>query len=262
MRRYLRLYAYFLRFSFSKAMEFRVDFFFRVVMDAIFYATQIAFFSVLYMHTTELGGWDYPQILIFVAGFFMIDAIHMTVFANNMWMLPIFVNKGDLDYYLVRPVSSLFFLSLRDFAANSFLNLLIASGILGYALMAYPEPLTAARVLVFLLLLVNGVFLYYVMNIVFLIPVFWLHSARGLGEIFFALERYAERPERIFVGYLRRVLVTILPLSLVISRPVQVLFDGLDLATLFHFSLVTTLAFLFLVWFWGRALRSYSSASS
>ena len=26
MRRYLRLYAYFLRFSFSRAMEFRIDF--------------------------------------------------------------------------------------------------------------------------------------------------------------------------------------------------------------------------------------------
>ena len=66
---------------------------------------------------------------VFLAGIFMSDALHMTIFANNMWMLPILINKGDLDYYLVRPVSPLFFLSLRDFAANSFLNLVIASGI-------------------------------------------------------------------------------------------------------------------------------------
>ena len=62
----------------------------------------------------------------------------MTVFANNMWWLPIAVNRGDLDYYLVRPVSSLFFLSLREFAANSFLNLLLATGILVWALARYP----------------------------------------------------------------------------------------------------------------------------
>ena len=43
------------------------------------------------------------------------DAIHMTVFSNNMWWFPIFINRGDLDYYLIRPVSSLFFLSLRDY---------------------------------------------------------------------------------------------------------------------------------------------------
>ena len=35
MSRYLRLYLHFLRFSFSKAIEFRVDFFFRVLMDVI-----------------------------------------------------------------------------------------------------------------------------------------------------------------------------------------------------------------------------------
>ena len=114
MGRYLRLYLSFVRFSFSRAMEFRVDFFFRVVMDVVFYAMQLAFFTVLYRHTELVGGWDLDQILIFVSGFFLVDALHMTIFASNMWWLPMMVNKGDLDYYLVRPVSSLFFLSLRD----------------------------------------------------------------------------------------------------------------------------------------------------
>ena len=262
MGRYLRLYLGFVRFSFSKAMEFRVDFFFRVVMDMVFYATQIGFFAVLYGHTQELGGWDMSKTLIFISGFFLVDALHMTIFANNMWMLPILVNKGDLDYYLVRPVSSLFFVSLREFAANSFLNLLIALGLCTYAISAYAEPLSAGRIALYALLLVNGTLLYAILNIAFLIPVFWLHSARGLGEIFFSLAKYGERPERIFHGYVRRLLVTFLPLSLVASRPAQVLFDGADAQTLLHLSLVTVCAVLFLFWFWNKALRSYSSASS
>ena len=122
MWRYLRLYLNFLRFSFSRAMEFRVDFFFRVGMDTIWYAIHLTFFTVLFRHTGLLGGWDFDQCLIFAASLFVADAIQMTVFSNNMWWLPIYVNKGDLDYYLVRPVSSLFFLSVRDFAANSFLR--------------------------------------------------------------------------------------------------------------------------------------------
>jgi ABC-2 type transport system permease protein len=260
--RYLRLYANFVRFSFSKAMEFRVDFFFRVLMDAVFYATQLIFFGVLYGHTQELGGWNLGQTLIFISGFFMVDALHMTLFSNNMWMLPILVNKGDLDYYLLRPVSSLFFLSLREFAANSFLNLAIAVGVWCWALFSYPEPVTPSRLLVYLLLLVNGTVIYYVLHLAFLIPVFWLHSARGLGEIFFSLAHYAERPERIFAGYLRRLLVSLLPLSLVASRPAQQYFDGPDAPTLLHLGAVTALGFAFLVWFWKRALRSYSSASS
>ncbi len=262
MGRYLRLYLYFLRFSFSRALEFRLDFFFRVVMDVFFYGTQLAFFGVLYGQTSELGGWDLPQALIFISGFFVIDALHMTFVANNMWMLPILVNKGDLDYHLLRPVSSLFFLSLREFAANSFLNLALAGGLLGWALASYEGPLETERVLTFLGLILNGAFLYYVIHICFLIPVFWLHSARGLGEMFQAVAKYGERPERIFRGYLRRALVTVLPLSLVASRPAQVLFEGLTPPVLVHISVVTATAFAFLLWFWRRALRSYSSASS
>ncbi len=262
MKRYLRLYLYFLRFSFSRAMEFRIDFFFRIVMDSLFYAVQIAFFGVIYRHTALLGGWNFDQVLIFTCGFFLIDAIHMTVFANNMWWLPFFVNKGDLDYYLVRPVSSLFFLSLRDFAANSFVNLLIASGLLAWALTRVQLQLATGDIAVYVLLLINGGIIYYLVHISFLIPVFWLHSNRGLGEMFYALEKYSDRPDRIYHGYLRRLLVTLLPFALVASYPARALFEGLSATLLLHIGAVTVCAFLFVKWFWHKALSAYSSASS
>lgn len=262
MGRYLRLYLNFLRFSFSRAMEFRLDFFFRVVMDAAFYAVQIVFFSVIYRHTALLGGWSYDQVLIFACGFFLIDALHMTIFANNMWWLPIFVNKGDLDYYLVRPVSSLFFLSLRDFAANSFLNLLLAAALMAWALLRFPGPLNPLRVTLFLALLVNGAFLYYLIHLAFLIPVFWLHSNRGLGETFYTLEKYSEKPDRIFHGWVRRLLVSALPFSLIASFPAALLFEGLRPGLLLHVLGVTALAFAAVRAAWQLALRNYSSASS
>ena len=109
MSRYLKLYAHFLRFSFSKAMEFRVDFFFRVVMDIFFYAVQFAFFHIIYLHTPILAGWDIEQMRVFIVSYIFIDALHMTVFSTNCWWLPIYINRGDLDYYLVKPVSTLHF---------------------------------------------------------------------------------------------------------------------------------------------------------
>ena len=64
--RYLTLYAHFLRFSFSRAMEFRLNFFFRVVMDVVYYVVNLAFFTVIYQHTTLLGGWTLDQVYVFV----------------------------------------------------------------------------------------------------------------------------------------------------------------------------------------------------
>lgn len=262
MLRYLRLYLYFLRFSFSRAMEFRLDFFFRVGMDTLWYAVNLAFFGILYAQTQTLGGWSFNQVLVFIAGVFFSDALHMTVFANNMWFFPFLVNKGDLDYYLVRPVSSLFFVSLREFAANSFLNLLIASGILVWALGRFPDPLPAGRVTLFLLFLLVGAFLHYAITLAFLIPVFWLHTAHGLREMFFALDRFTSRPHGIFRGFVARMLTSILPFALIVSFPTKGLFDGFSADLVLHMLAVAASAFGFLLWFWWRGLKAYASASS
>ncbi|MBI1849443.1 MAG: ABC-2 family transporter protein [Planctomycetes bacterium] len=262
MRRYLRIYANFLRFSFSRAMAFRLDFFFRVGMDAIWYAVHLAFFWLIYRHTPLLGGWNFDQVLVFTSGFFFIDAINMTVFANNIWSFPVLVNSGELDAYLVRPVSSLFFISVRDFAANSFLNLIMASGILAWAIARYPGELGVVRVVVYVALLLVGTFLGYVISMLFLVPVFWMHNASGLREIRFAIGTYGERPHQIFHGWVRTVLVTVVPLALCASVPAQVLFEGITPALLLHVVGVTAALFLAFLWIWSRALRAYASASS
>ena len=57
MVRYLRLYGYFLRFSFSRAMEFRFDFFLRIGMDVMWYVMHFVFFEILYLHVLELLCW-------------------------------------------------------------------------------------------------------------------------------------------------------------------------------------------------------------
>lgn len=260
--RYLRLYACFLRFSFSRAMEFRLDFFFRVGMDALWYSMHLAFFWVIYRHTAELGGWNLDQALVFIAGVFLSDALHMTVFSNNMWWLPIFINRGDLDYYLVRPVSSLVFLSLRDFAANSFINLVMAAGILAWALLRYPGHLGAGGIALYVLFIVLGVVLHYSLQMMSLIPAFWMHTAGGMRDIFYSLSQYAHRPHVIFGGWVRRLLVSVLPFALIVSFPAMALMDGYTGRVVLHMVGVTAAALVLMVAFWRRGLRSYASASS
>lgn len=262
MARYLRLYGAFLRFSFSRALEFRVDFYFRVMMDLVYYAVNLAFFTVIYRHTALLGGWDLDQIYVFVCGVLLVDAVQMTVFSNNLWWLPVFINRGELDYYLTRPVSSLFFLSLRDFAANSFLNLLFAASLVGWALARYPRPLGAGAIVLYLASLALGVFVVYLVRMAFIVPVFWLQSNRGLDEVSWSLLKLGERPHQIYRAWLRIGLLTVLPLAFTASVPAHVLFDGLGPWRVAHLVAVTVLLFVAVRWLWHRGLAAYSSASS
>ncbi len=215
-----------MRFSISKAMQFRFDFFFRIVMDCIYYAVNLAFYSVLYKHTTMMGGWRRDEIYLFVGGYLMIDAIQMTLFSNNIWWLPSYINKGELDHYLVKPVSTLFFVSLREFAANSFLNFLIALGYWIWAFNNYQGEVTLGATVLYVFLIINGALIYYLMNLIFVIPCFWSHSASGFMEISHQFHSFMERPHRIFKGAWRYVLLTAIPYGLMASMPADVFFKA------------------------------------
>jgi len=260
--RYLRLYLHFLRFSFSKALEFRLDFTFKIFMDCVFYAVHLGFFKVLFLSTPTVAGWDESQTLLFVASYLLIDALHMTVFASNMWWLPFYVNRGDFDSYLVRPVSTLFFVSLREFSANSFVNLLIAISIFTYYLANLSTSYTVWQLLGYLALILNGWLLYYATQMIFIIPVFWTQSGRGFNDFFFSMGIASERPDLVYRGWLRWLLTLVLPFALICSFPARLFFGPADETTLWHLISVTVVVWAFMLWLWRKGLRAYSSASS
>lgn len=262
LARYLRLFGYFARFSASKYMQFRMDFFFRILMDISYYAVNISLYRVLFLHTSLLAGWTEPQMMIFVAGYLLIDAVAMTLFTNNQWMFTVYVNRGDLDYYLIRPVSSLFFLSVRDIAVNSFVNFLMAVGIMVWAISSYPESISASKVILFAGSLMVGIVLHYCIGMLFLVPVFWTHSVNGLRQVYWSVSRFAERPDSIFHGWARRVLTVFLPLCVVSSYPVRLALKSFNWMTLVHLVGITAVFFCVLLAVWRAGLRAYSSASS
>jgi len=266
MLRYLRLYGYFLRFSFSRAMEFRIDFYFRIVMDIFYYIFQISFFKVLYLHTSHLGGWNEKEVMVFITSYLFMDSIFMTVFASNMWWFPLHINQGNLDYHLVRPASPLFIMSFKDFAANSFVNIFISAGLLIWALNSYaadfPGNLTAVKIILLCIFLFYGVILQWLCNLLFLIPVFWLHSNRGLGDLFYHVGEVATKPVQIFKGWFRLLLTTALPFGFITWLPAQIVFEGLNTKTAIHALLLIIGFSIFIRWFWKSGLKAYSSASS
>jgi len=162
----------------------------------------------------------------------------------------------------VRPVSSLFFVSLREFAANSFVNLVMAVGVLTWALARYPGRLGAGAVALFLACLLVGLFLHYVLNLLFLLPAFWMHTSHGLREMYFALSETITRPAGIFTGWVRRVLVTVLPFALICSFPARALFEGNPWPVVFHLVGIASAAFVVALAMWRWGVRSYVSASS
>lgn len=262
MARYLRLYAHFLRFTFARSAQFRLDFGFRILMDTLWYGHYLVFFAVVGGTTTSLGGWDVHQVRVFTGTLFVVDALQMTFVANGMWNLPQAINRGDLDYHLVRPVSTLFFVTAREISASSFVNLLMAVGVLTWALATYPGGVPLPTLLVFVAMLPFGLAIHAALHLLFLVPQFWTQSSKGLRDVFWSAVNYSFRPDGIYRGYLRRLLTTVIPLAVIASYPARVVFEGPRPGLVLHIVAAAVGSWTVTVWLWGRGLRAYGSASS
>jgi len=262
MGRYLRLFLSFVKFSFQKSLVFKFDFSFRIVMDCLYYAQNLLFYYFLFKTTSDIGGWNLDQALVFVASFCVVDALNMTLFANNIWWLPQAVNKGDLDYYLVRPVNSLFFLSLREFAVNSFVNLIISICLFSWAIARFPDPISVGNIVMLIVLLVNGCMLHYVLHTLTVIPAFWIQGSKGFEDLYWTLSRAMERPDKIFKGWTWRLFAILLPYSMMASIPVRLVLGEFSWELFALLIAVSASFFSLLIWLWNRGLRAYASASS
>ena len=262
--RYARLYGYFLRFSLTKALHFRMDFFFRILMDCLFYASSFGLFGILTLETGALGEWSREQVFLFVGTFIVIDALEMTFFSNNMYFLPTAINKGDLDYYLVRPINSLFFLIFKDFAFNSLVNLILALSICTYTIAS--SDIVPADILTFLgygIGVTLGVCLSTCVGLLIsVIPVFWTQGGTNLQQLYFQLGILSEHPIIIYRGWAKKLLTYIVPLGIVASLPAQILWEGVLWSNLGFLALLTGVFVLGTVLLWNLGLRNYSSASS
>lgn len=262
MRRYLRLYGHFLRLSFARSAQFRLDFAFRVLMDVVWNVHYLGMFALFAWHAPTLGGWDVHQLRVFTGAIFVVDALQMTLVANGAWELPFAINRGDLDYHLVRPVSTLFMVSLRDIAVSSAVNLLIAMAILGWSLGVYPRPLDAGALVGFLLLLPLGVVIHWALHLLALSTAFWTQSTKGLRDLFWTSVDFAFRPVGVYPSWMRRLLTTVLPVGVIVSFPCRVLFEGPSFGVVAHMVAAAAGAFGVLLVVWRRGLRAYGSASS
>ena len=262
LQRYARLYWNFIRFSCAQASAFRAEFWMRIFMDVFYYAAAIGFYKILFYQTGELVGWNEQEAMVFVALYLLLDAIQMVLISNNSWWFPALIHRGDLDYYLVRPVSTLFFISVRDVGVASLVKVMMAIGIVTWAISNVPHPLSLGQLTLSLVLLLNGVFLFYCLRWLSIIPVFWSQTGRGLDNLFWQMNDLMQRPDAIYRGIFRTLLVTIIPFSLMASFPARIAIEGISWRVILHALCASVWMFAILLWVWRRGLKIYSSASS
>ena len=242
--------------------EYRINFVLRIATDIFWYISQIFLFEVLYQHVTQIGPWQLQHIRVFLGILFVVDALYMILFHENLDRFSERVRKGELDLLLTKPVDAQLFVSLQKISWALIGNLIIATSFLVWALWPWRFSIDVIRLATILLLIPGGVLAVYAVRFMMAILALILVRAENIQYIWYQIYRLGLRPDHIYHPGIRLMIMTVLPVGLVASVPTRVLFE-VDPWQWFAAALVIPFV---LNWFarrlWKKALIRYSSASS
>src|SRR5688500_16415507 len=113
MRRYLRLYRVFWENCIGREAEFRANFWANVVTNAGWLFFFVVPIKVIYRNTNAVAGGPEAEALALTGTYGVVQGIFNLVAYQNLSRLPEQVRLGTLDFVIIRPVDSQFFVTAR-----------------------------------------------------------------------------------------------------------------------------------------------------
>lgn len=259
--RHLRIYRQMLKTSFVADLEYRANYITRLLVDMIWYAAQITVFETLYQHTQRVGELTRDQSRVFLGILFVVDALYMIFFSENLDHFSEKVRKGDLDLSLSKPVSSQFLVSMQKANTAILGNLLFGLCWLTWSLWSIPS-LSGIQSLMCLVLIPCGVLISYSIRIMLASTAIRFTRSENLQYLYWQIYKLGMRPDSIYPQALRWALATVLPMALLASLPTSILLGLSDWRSFLGAIFVSG----FFLWLshrvWQASLKHYASASS
>jgi ABC-2 type transport system permease protein len=261
LKKYFLLYGAMFKASFIADLEYRANFFTRIMTDILWYIAQIMTFEVIYQHTDTIGDWNKYQMRVFLGLLFVIDAIYMIIIHENLDNISEKVRKGDLDLLLAKPVDSQFMLTLQKANTALFGNLILALAWLFYALNGLAD-FSYYRLLWLVILIPCSLMVIYSIRFMFSATAVIFTRSENLQFLWWQIYKLGMRPDSMYNPYMKLFVLTALPVGVIISIPARALLNPPELNYLLWPLILAPLLVYGTHRFWNYALKFYSSASS
>lgn len=259
--KYLGIYKAFFKASLAADLEYRLNFVFLIFAEFVWYSTQLYLFNVLYRHTKVIGDWNYEQMRVFIFLVLFIDSIYMILWDSNFSSFTENVRKGTLDLLLTKPINSMFMISSQKISVSHIPCFFITGA--GFLWALNQLPLFDWAKLIWLIFLIPaGLSVIFCARFALNCTSILFTRADFLQYVWYSLFRLGLRPDAIYSGFLRVILIFILPFSMIASIPVRILIEPLQLWMIGWSLILPFILFYLLKKYWTYCLRFYSSASS
>jgi ABC-2 type transport system permease protein len=261
LRKYLSILYAFFKTSLITDLEYRVNLVTRFLSDILWYTGQLMTFEVLFLHMNTIGGWGAPQMRVFLGLLFLVDALYMMFWHEGLSSMTEAVRKGDLDFLLIRPANSQFIITSQKIA-TAYIGNLTLSIVWFFWACSQIEDFNWLKLIWLLIMIPAALTVIYTVRFFLSASSILFTRADFLQFMWYTIFRLGHRPDSIYSGLMRYVILFIIPVGMVASVPARVLLEPIDWRLILWALAIIPTGALLTHKYWQFCLSRYTSASS
>lgn len=261
MRRLLRIIRLFWASSLAAELEYRFNFLLALLTSAGNFLGSLFTLSLLYQRQHAFGGWTRPEAMLVMGLFTILDGLSNTLLTPNLSRIVGHIQKGTLDFVLLKPLDTQFWLSLRNISPWGLPNLAFGMILIFYA--GAQLHLGPLHYLVGLLPLLLSIMILYSLWFLLGTLTIWFVKIYNITEMLRGMTEAGRYPISAYPALWRFFFTFVVPVAFLTTVPAEaaLLRRGIW-SWIIAEALLASGLLVFARGFWRFALRSYTSASS
>ncbi|MEH2113867.1 ABC transporter permease [Nostoc sp.] len=254
MQRYLKVLRLFWATAITAELEYRINFFIATLSSLGNLAGSLFGLFLFYRTGYTFSGWTWEAALVVLGIFTLLQGFSATFLSSNLNRIVRHVQEGTLDFILLKPIRSQFWLSTHTLSPWGLPDLIFGSIIISYA-----GKRLGVGIDDYLLGLLPLLF-----SLVILYSLWFMLGATSIWfvKIYNATEVLRGYPIAAYPTAYRFFFTFVMPVTFLTTVPAEVLLSRSEISWLIGAAILAMLLFFASTWFWRFALRFYTSASS
>lgn len=260
--RYLRTLRRFWGTALASQMEYQLNLLVELVAMAGNLAGSAFLLSLFFGPGQRLGGWRWEEALVVLGLYTLLDGIATSLLRPNLGQIVTHVQQGTLDFVLLKPIDSQFWLSTRTFSPAGLPEIVVGLALVGWAAARAGASFSPTSLAQAILMLLASVVILYSLWFVLATTSIWFVKTWNSTEVLRAALAAGRYPVSAYPAGLRSFFTVVLPVAFLTTVPAEAILGRASSRWVVSSLLVAAMSLLFSRLFWRLALRSYTSASS
>ena len=262
LKKHLKIYSLFLYTSIASELEYKTNLIIDFITAVLSLVGSIFLLTIFFQNTDNIGGWKFEQALIIQGIYTILNGITNTWFNPNLTEIVKHIREGTLDFVLLKPIDSQFFISLKKIAPSGFIEIILGISLLFYCIGINKININLGLLFLCFTTLSCSIVILYSLWFLISTTTIWFVKTWNATEVLRSFLYVGRFPLNSFSFLLRIFFSIFVPIVFITTIPSKVFLGLAQLWEILLEILVSGIFFIISRRFWLFALKFYTSASS